>query len=135
VHAAFADTGYWIALLLERDELHDKAVELDSLLEIVQLYTSYEVLLELLNYFAEPGPLLRELAGETVQAILDDPDIIVIMASTELFERAFDLYCSRNDKGYSLTDCVSMTIMKDHYLTDVLSHDNHFQQAGFMTLL
>lgn len=38
------------------------------------------------------------------------------------------------DKGYSLTDCSSMCVMKTLGITDVLTHDKHFAQEGFHLL-
>ncbi len=45
------------------------------------------------------------------------------------------LYESRLDKGYSLTDCISMTVMRERNISDVLTHDNHFRQEGFKILI
>ena len=39
------------------------------------------------------------------------------------------------DKSWSLTDCASFLIMEEEGVTDALSHDRHFAQAGFQTLL
>ena len=44
---------------------------------------------------------------------------------------AEELYASRLDKGYSLTDCVSMEAMRSEGLIDVLTNDRHFEQEGF----
>jgi predicted nucleic acid-binding protein len=35
----------------------------------------------------------------------------------------------------SLVDCSSFVLMKKHGLTEVLTEDRHFEQAGFMRLL
>jgi predicted nucleic acid-binding protein len=44
------------------------------------------------------------------------------------------LYKARADKGYSLTDCISMNTMRERNLTEVLTHDQHFAQEGFSLL-
>ena len=46
-----------------------------------------------------------------------------------------DLYDSRNDKQWSLTDCISFVVMQDYEITDALTGDHHFEQAGFRALL
>jgi uncharacterized protein len=46
-----------------------------------------------------------------------------------------DLYADRRDKGYSLTDCVSMWEMRQRGIFEVLSHDSYFEQEGFVLLL
>jgi len=44
------------------------------------------------------------------------------------------LYRNRPDKSYSLTDCISMQIMRRQRLTEVLTSDRHFEQEGFRAL-
>ncbi|MFO1096117.1 MAG: hypothetical protein U0992_22845 [Planctomycetaceae bacterium] len=60
---------------------------------------------------------------------------MVVPASTSLFTRAIELYRSRSDKDWGLTDCTSFVVMHDHGLTDALTSDEHFKQAGFRVLL
>ena len=55
--------------------------------------------------------------------------------SAELFDRGCELYTSRSDKEWSLTDCISFVVMKERGLTDALTPDRHFEQAGFKVLL
>lgn len=52
----------------------------------------------------------------------------------ENFLAGLDLYKARADKGYSLTDCISMIAMRERNLTEVLTHDHHFTQEGFTSL-
>jgi predicted nucleic acid-binding protein len=52
----------------------------------------------------------------------------------ESFQAGFDLYAARPDKGYSLTDCISMQTMRREGLTEVLANDRHFEQEGFRAL-
>jgi len=40
-----------------------------------------------------------------------------------------------DDKEWGMTDCISFIVMEDHGLTDALTADEHFQQAGFRALL
>ena len=41
----------------------------------------------------------------------------------------------RLDKDWSLTDCISFIVMRRRGLTDALTSDHHFEQAGFTILL
>jgi len=59
----------------------------------------------------------------------------VILLSTEVFSRGLLLFDSRADKEWSLTDCISFVVMEDRGLTDALTADHHFEQAGFRALL
>jgi predicted nucleic acid-binding protein len=62
------------------------------------------------------------------------PDCYIIAYTPELRQLGFDLYGQRSDKGYSLTDCISMAIMRQMGIADVLTHDKHFTQEGFHIL-
>jgi predicted nucleic acid-binding protein len=98
------------------------------------VYTTEDVLSEVLAFFAA-DIWLRKRAVETVREILSDPAVRVVPQSHESFLSGFDFYASRPDKGYSLTDCISMQTMRREGLTDVLTNDRHFQQEGFRALL
>jgi predicted nucleic acid-binding protein len=70
-----------------------------------------------------------------LQALRDDPRCTIVPASQDLFERGVRFYAERADKGWSLTDCISFVVMQEHGLTDALTGDHHFEQAGFRILL
>ena len=53
----------------------------------------------------------------------------------DVYRRALDLFASRSDKEWSLTDCISFVVMRDGAVTQALSTDAHFAQAGFEALL
>jgi predicted nucleic acid-binding protein len=59
----------------------------------------------------------------------------VIEHSHETFLAGLELYEARPDKGYSLTDCISMNLMRERGINEVLTHDHHFEQEGFTILL
>jgi predicted nucleic acid-binding protein len=67
--------------------------------------------------------------------ILNDATIDVRPQSDATFMAGLALYEARPDKGYSLTDCVSMLAMREEGMTEVLTHDDHFTQEGFIKLL
>lgn len=50
------------------------------------------------------------------------------------FMTFLDLYEARPDKGYSLTDCISMQMMRQRGITEALTNDRHFEQGGFRAL-
>lgn len=110
-------------------------MELRDLLGEIQIVTTETVLVELLNYFAESGKHARTAALEMVQTIIDDDEVMFIPHEIGTFSKARDLYSARPDKGYSLTDCIAMLVMKDLGLQEVLTHDDHFAQEGFIVLL
>jgi predicted nucleic acid-binding protein len=135
MHAVFADTCYWIALLNPKDQTHDVAIRVSKGLTDCRIVTAEEILTELLNYFGARGSYFRSAAvklGERMQA---DRSIQVLPQTHEGFVAGLRLYQARPDKGYSLTDCISMEAMRRLGLNEVLTNDEHFTQEGFTCLL
>jgi hypothetical protein len=64
-----------------------------------------------------------------------DPNVQILPASQDLFERGLQLYSARPDQGWPLTDCTSFAAMRELGLTEALTADHHFEQAGFVALL
>ncbi len=98
------------------------------------MITTDEVLTEFLNFFANFESRVKAGAAQRVNDILDTPVVQVIPQSHETFTLGLQLYHKRLDKGYSLTDCISMQVMKQMGLSEVLTHDRHFTQEGFIIL-
>jgi uncharacterized protein len=68
----------------------------DDLLSSGAVYTTGEVLSEVLAFFAADN-WLRKRAVETVREILSDPAVHVVPQSHESFLSGFDLYAARPD--------------------------------------
>ncbi len=130
----FADTSYWIALVNPRDQIHAKAVNVTQQLSSVKIMTSEMVLAEVLNSFSDAGPL-RHAVGSMVQKLRSNRDVIVAPQTSEQFESALRRYKQAADKSWSLTDCASFQVMEAEKIQAALTHDQHFAQAGFETLL
>ena len=133
MRTVFVDTFYWIAFINPRDQWHQKAVELSSSLKDTHLITTDAVLIELLNYFSGYGPEMRKAVTVIVRHIRDDYNHISVYPYN--FGDALHLFEERLDRGYSMTDCISMTLMREDKVTEVLTHDHHFAQEGFVILL
>jgi predicted nucleic acid-binding protein len=131
----FADTSYWIALLNPADQLNKPALELKGAIGETPILTSEAVLTELLNYFCGYGADTRAHVVRVVRDILTDLQIEVVPHTTELFLSGLDFYEARLDKGYSLTDCFSMLMIRQRGNIRVLTNDKHFTQEGFERLL
>ena len=132
----FIDSCYLIALHDRNDQWHDQALQADeSLGNEVSYVTTYDVLTEYLANVSRAGPVMRTEAVVRVRAILADPNVWIREQSAELFNKGLELYESRQDKRYSLTDCISMTVMREMNITEVLTHDRDFESEGFIRLI
>jgi len=134
VQAVLADTFYWIALLNPDDPDHDRVTAFDLSDARPSLVTTEEILTEFLTYFSGRGALFRKKAAAVAYALKDDPDVTVLPQTSESFSAGLRLYADRLDKEYSLTDCISMAIMKVKGITESATSDRHFEQEGFRAL-
>ena len=131
----FLDTGYVIALSVESDEHHNRAEELAEQLEAeaTRLVTTRAILLEIGNALSKER--YRQATVELLDSLEQDPLVEIIPLSEELFAQAFELFRNRPDKEWGLVDCVSFVVMQERGLTEALTTDEHFKQAGFRPLL
>ncbi|WP_254568604.1 type II toxin-antitoxin system VapC family toxin [Oscillatoria sp. HE19RPO] len=127
----FGDTFYWIALLNPRDNWHQVALNYAHNYPEVPIITTDGVIDEILAYAASKGSLMRQKGLALCLQMRREPSIEVIAYTPEIRELGLSLYGQRLDKGYSLTDCISMIVMKQRGITEVLTHDQHFAQEGF----
>lgn len=130
----FADTNYWVALINPNDQWRGPALSVQALLHDVRLVTTDVILIEVLNFFAEHGREARLRAVSVTEEILTNPETEVARHTHESLLAGFGFYKARADKGYSLTDCISMNTMRERNITEVLTHDQHFAQEGFSVL-
>jgi uncharacterized protein len=129
----FADTGYWIGLVNPRDQIHQRVMKITQELSSVRLLTTEMVLVELLNSFSD-GPFRRAVAGMVLK-LRNDRNLWIVPQTSEQFESALRRYKQAGDKSWSLTDCASFQAMEGEQIEAALTHDQHFAQAGFETLL
>ena len=128
----FLDTVHILALANWRDAYHARAVEASQQHGGPYL-TTEAVILEVADALCRP-----DVRGAAVRALADlraDPDVECLPMDALLFEKGFELYRTRMDKGWSLTDCISFTVMRERGVEAALTADVHFVQAGFKALL
>ena len=131
----YADAAYYIGLLLSNDDLHGTAIDVATQYSSADLVTSDPVLVEVLAHVSGLGPVARKAAVDLVRELQHDDSMTLVPQTRELFDAGLNLYEQRIDKGYSLTDCMSMIVCRQQQITDVLTHDHHFMQEGFTILL
>jgi predicted nucleic acid-binding protein len=128
----FADSFFFYAFLDRNDEAHSRAAEVFDDLDTTILTTAW-VLLEVANGFA--GARNRAKFVDFAQFLRSSEFVVIVPADQGDFEEAMRLYADRLDKEWSLTDCTSFVVMKKRGLTEALTGDHHFEQAGFIALL
>lgn len=132
---AFADSLYWTAIVKPGDQWGDPAKAAKKSLGDAIVVTTDEVLTEFLTALSRGGPALRKMAVKMVRAIMDNPNVRVIPQARDGFLAGLNKYESRQDKEYSLTDCISMNVMETQGISEVLTNDHHFEQEGFVVLI
>jgi uncharacterized protein len=133
---AFADTLFWLARARPGDPWSAAAKKAEEDLgPEVRITTTEEVLTEFLNALAGGGPFLRNRAAQMVRAIMAHPGVVVVPSSHSSFVRGVERYEQRPDKRYSLTDCISMQVMDEQGIREILSNDHHFTQEGYVILI
>ena len=128
----FADTYYFLAVISSSDAGHQKARQFGADDDRPILTTAW-VLTEVADGLADTRN--RHLAKQLYLDLQNDPLDRIVSASHELFDRGLQFYDNRSDKNWSLTDCISFVVMQDHGITEALTADRHFEQAGYVPLL
>ena len=132
MNAVFADTFFYLASLNPKDEAHQQAVS------FAQGYDGKIITTEFVFLEVADGLCKTHLRGR-IHRFFDrlrmSSKHLIVPVRHDLFVKGLELYASRPDKEWSLTDCTSFIVMQDHGITDALTGDHHFEQAGFRVLL
>ncbi|MYD52959.1 MAG: type II toxin-antitoxin system VapC family toxin [Chloroflexi bacterium] len=133
--ALFADSGYWIALIDSRDQLHSRARAASARLNDSEIVTTQMALVETLASQAGSGERARLAATRLVERLVQSPRVEIIPQTDAQFQAAFERYAARPDQRWSLTDCASFIVMEERGISEALAYDRDFEQAGFTALL
>ena len=127
----FIDTGFLIALLNANDNYHLTATKLSLKYEGISFLTTDAVLLELGNALSRSS---KQKTSEMIRYFQQSEDASIIHLTPDLFTKGLQLYDKYQDKSWGLVDCISFVVMQELELTEVLTFDQHFIQAGFNVL-
>ena len=128
----FADTFFFLALLDSSDPAHHRTLE-QAARPWAEIITTEFVLLELGNALSRVGD--RDAFPQVLDLVQTTPVYRIVSATSRGFADAVELFRSRMDKAWSLTDCSSMCVMRELGVQQILTGDRHFTQAGFDALL
>ena len=128
----FVDTFFVVALTNEDDAYHLQALRLADEYEGKSLVVTDAVLLEIGNALARR---FKSEAVEIIDSFFSSPEVEIVRLTPELFEQAYELYQTYQDKEWGLIDCVSFIVMRQMNIHQALTFDQHFIQAGFKALM
>jgi predicted nucleic acid-binding protein len=128
----FADTSFFVAVVNAGDAMHARAQACSEARE-GRLVTTDLVQVEFANWLTRWGK--RAAFAPVVENLRADPITRIYPATREGFDKGYDLFQRRPDKDWSLTDCISFVVVQEEGVTEALTTDHHFEQAGFTILL
>ncbi len=126
----FIDTSGWVALFVENDKFHKKAVFIFEELKSskVPIYTSdYCIDETITTILSRSNHKQSVLAGE---ALFTSKIIKIVSVCPDYFQSVWELYQKYKDKNFSFTDVSSFVIMKELNIKKAFSFDREFIQAG-----
>jgi hypothetical protein len=131
----FLDTSFILALENRDDPFHDRAIHVDRDLmrEECVLLLHWGILLEIGDGYARVDR--REKGVALLGRFRREEGYRIVSLTDALLDEATILYQQRSDKNWGLTDCVSFALMQREGISDALTADVHFRQAGFKALL
>ena len=133
----FVDTSGWANLIDVSQPFHSLSVKIYQNMRSQKhkiITTSY-IITELIALLSSPLRIPRPKAIAFIQSLKTSPYIEVIHISKEIDTKAWELLMQRQDKEWSLVDCSSFIVMQKCKITESLTSDHHFEQAGFICLL
>ncbi|HMR66138.1 MAG TPA: PIN domain-containing protein [Anaerolineae bacterium] len=134
----FWDTAAFVALGNAKDDLHQAAINVSQELAqaTTQVLTTDAVLTEVANTFSKVvwRPTGWQII-EAIQASVAMEMAVIVHIDSELWQQGWQLYRSRSDKDWGLTDCISFVVMEAYHIRQAFTYDHHFEQAGFIRLL
>lgn len=133
----FVDTGGWGHLFAPKELYHQLAYDVYQLArqQKYKLVTTSYVIAELVALLTSPLRIYRPTIIRLVDDLKASPHVEIIYIDALKDEQAWQLLKKREDKEWSLVDCSSFIVMQELGITEALTSDQHFEQAGFVRLL
>ncbi len=133
----FVDTSGWANLIDVSQPFHLLSAKIyqNARSQKYKIITTSYIITELVALLASPLRTPRAKAIAFIQSLKTSPYVEVIHISKEIDTKAWELLINRQDKEWSLVDCSSFIVMQERKITESLTSDHHFEQAGFIRLL
>lgn len=132
----FVDTAGWAALANQREYHHQAAKDIfdKAWTDGTHLFTTSLVLAELTSLLTRMR-ITKTKQVELIDDLTDDTSVRIIFIDEEHNAASWKLWRERLDKEWSFIDCSSFVVMNLLGITDAVTSDHHFEQAGFIQLL
>ncbi len=132
MNKVFIDTSGWASFFIEKDPYYVEALRLMRQWQQQNrhIVTTNYVLTELIALFTRER-VQRSTALDYIENIRSADWVEIV----HIDEKAWQLLADRLDKKWSLVDAVSFVVMQERGMTEALTADHHFEQAGFVRLL
>jgi len=130
----FVDTSGWAYYLDRQDPRHAPIVNLvkQTVLQRRRLITTNYIITELVALLSSRYHLPRQQVITAINAIKTDTSVTVVHIERAIDDEAWALLENRLDKEWSLVDASSFVVMRHFGITEALTTDYHFTQAGFL---
>jgi predicted nucleic acid-binding protein len=134
-HDIFVDTSALHAMLVSNDPFHPATIAFIRELQRDrrQLITTDYVIDETVTLLKTRRVPSR--IGKLFELLDQSTHLSIEWIGEERFAGARDLVLKHADHAYSFTDCTSFVVMRELDITDALTVDRHFREAGFRPLL
>jgi predicted nucleic acid-binding protein len=133
----FVDTSGWASLLVRSEPYHQTAVHFihEARRDCRRIVTSNYVLAEFSALLMSPLRVPREIRLVILNRIRQASWVELMHVDESHDAASWEYLLNRRDKDFSLVDCSSFVIMEWQRISDCLTTDRHFEQAGFLRLL
>ena len=132
----FVDTSGWAYLFDRNSDFHHdvQAIYQHALARNRLLVTTNYILAELVALLSSRSRISREQIVISIDALKATPHVEIIHIDTSLDATAWALLKTYIDKRWSLVDASSFVVMTSYGITEAITTDHHFTQAGFVRL-
>ena len=136
MNKVFIDTSGWASFFIEKEPNHVETLRLMRQWQQQnhRIVTTNYVLTELIALFTRER-VQCSTALNYIETIRSADWVEIVHIDESLDAEAWQFLANRLDKKWSLVDAVSFVVMQEREMTDALTADHHFEQAGFVCLL
>ncbi len=130
----FVDTSGWRNLIDVSQPFHPLAATLYRLArqQNKKIVTTNYIITELVAWLTSPLRLRRSKIITFIQSLKISPRVDILHIDARADGKAWQLLASREDKDWSLVDCSSFVAMQQRNITEALTSDHRFEQAGLI---